>query len=56
MNFDDLIHMRILEREIEVLQGRFKETGTGNIRTAVDILQRRVDEIEDNISKMIARK
>lgn len=56
MNFDDLIHMRILEREIGILEDRFQDTDTGNLRTAVNVLQSRVNEIESNISEMIARK
>ena len=56
MNFDELIHMRILEREVAILQGRFKDTDTGNIRTAVSVLQNRIQEIETGISQMLARK
>jgi|TARA_R110000782_G_scaffold106462_3_gene194729 hypothetical protein len=53
MNFDDLIHMRILETEIGILESRYEEHDTGHIRTAVNVLQRRVEEIETNIRKKI---
>ena len=49
MNFDDLIHMRILETEIGILESRYEEHDTGHIRTAVNVLQRRVEEIEKKI-------
>ena len=49
MNFDDLIHMRIFETEIGILESRYEEHVTGHIRTAVNVLQRRVEEIETKI-------
>ena len=49
MNYDDLIHMRILEREIAILESRFEQHDTGHIRTAVSVLQHRVNEIETDI-------
>ena len=49
MNYDDLIHMRILEREIAILESRFEQHDTGHIRTAVSVLQHRVNEIETYI-------
>tara|TARA_R110000796_G_scaffold6917_1_gene24117 strand:- start:697 stop:858 length:162 start_codon:yes stop_codon:yes gene_type:complete len=53
MNYDDLIHMRILEREIGIIKDRYTNQGTGNLRTAVSVLERRVEEIENNIREKI---
>ena len=49
MNFDDLIHMRILEREIAIIKGRYKDADTGHLRTAVSVLENRVEELSDQI-------
>jgi hypothetical protein len=56
MSFDELIHMRILEREVAILEDRFQDADTGNLRTAVNVLNNRIQEIEDSISEMLARK
>jgi|TARA_B110000495_G_C23023205_1_gene607403 hypothetical protein len=53
MNYDDLIHMRILEREIGIIKDRYTDFDTGNLRTAVSVLERRVEEIENNIREKI---
>ena len=52
-DYDDLIHMRILEREIDIIKGRYTDFDTGNLRTAVSVLERRVEEIENNIREKI---
>lgn len=52
---DDVVHMRILEREIGILKDRFEEHDTGHIRTAASVLQDRVYEIENNIRKRLER-
>ena len=50
---DDMKHMRVLEEEIKILKSRFEEHGTGNLRTAVNVLERRVTEIEDYIKEAL---
>jgi len=52
-DYDDLIHMRILEREIGIIKDRYTDQDTGNLRTAVSVLERRVEEIENNIREKI---
>jgi|TARA_R110002124_G_scaffold265163_1_gene431859 hypothetical protein len=52
-DYDDLIHMRILEREIDIIKGRYTDFDTGNLRTAVSVLERRVDELENNIREKL---
>jgi hypothetical protein len=47
---DDLDRIRFLTEEIEVLRSRFKpESGMGNINTTIDVLERRVEELTQNI-------
>ena len=53
MNYDDVIHIRILEREIAIIKDRYTASGTGNLRTAVSVLERRVNEIETSIREKI---
>ena len=39
----------MLMEEIAVLESRFKDHDTGNLRTAVDVLKNRVLELKDKI-------
>ena len=39
----------VLMDEIAVLRSRFKEHDTGNIRTAVSVLEDRVQELRDRV-------
>tara|TARA_R100000544_G_scaffold35649_1_gene23144 strand:- start:410 stop:550 length:141 start_codon:yes stop_codon:yes gene_type:complete len=43
----NLVWAEILKKEISVLEERIKERGTGHIRTAIDVLKRRVEELEN---------
>jgi len=38
-------HIKALLAEIEVLKSRFEDTDTGHIRTAVNVLEERIQEI-----------
>ena len=40
----------ILLEEISVLRSRFKESDTGNLRTAVSVLENRVQELRDRVN------
>jgi hypothetical protein len=53
MIYDDLTHMRVLEREIAFLKNKYTDHDTGNLRTAVSVLEHRVKEIENNIREKI---
>lgn len=53
---DYVTHLRALEDEVGILKGRFRETDTGNLKTAVCVLENRIFEIEDEIRAMLARK
>ena len=47
---DDLDRVRILTEEIGVLRSRFEpNSGMGNINTTIDVLERRVEELTQNI-------
>ena len=50
---DVYIHMKILEREVGILRSRFKDTDTGNIRTAVSVLMRRIEELENQLVETV---
>ena len=39
--------MQILEQEIEVLRGRIEEQDTGHIITAINVIQNRVKELQN---------
>ena len=39
----------VLMDEIAVLRSRFKEHDTGNIRTAVSVLENRIQELRDRV-------
>ena len=50
MNIEDIFdHRAVLLSEITLLKSRFRPEDTGNIRTAVSVLERRVDEINDSL-------
>jgi|TARA_B110000977_G_C10802685_1_gene386932 hypothetical protein len=53
MIYDDLTHMRVLEREIDIIKNKYTDHDTGNLRTAVSVLECRVKEIENNIREKI---
>jgi hypothetical protein len=48
-NFDDHIHMKILEQEAEIIRSRFKDTDTGRLRTAVSVLEERIEELKNGL-------
>lgn len=41
--------MVVLVEEIGILKSRFQEHDTGHLRTAVSVLEKRVQEIKENI-------
>ena len=49
MHIDCLTRLKVLMEEIQILKKRLQEHDTGNINTAISVLQNRVDEIEINI-------
>ena len=51
--YDDLVHMRILEKEIAVLKGKTQEHDTGHIFTAINVLENRIQEIERRIQERL---
>jgi hypothetical protein len=51
-----LYHMRFLELEVEILESRFREHDTGNLRTAVSVLKTRIKEIENIIRQRVESK
>ena len=53
---DIVSHLRFLEREIEIIKSRFEYQETGRLRTAVNVLEERVKEIETQIRETLARK
>ncbi len=52
-NYDDLIHMRILEREVAILKDKTKQHDTGHIFTAINVLESRIKEIELDIRERL---
>jgi len=42
-------HIKALIAEIEVLKSRFEPTDTGHLRTAVSVLEERIDEILNSL-------
>jgi len=48
--------MRFLELEVEILESRFREHDTGNLRTAVSVLKTRIKEIENIIRQRVESK
>ena len=51
--YDDLIHMRILEREVDILKNKTQQNDTGHIFTAISVLENRIKEIELNIRERL---
>tara|TARA_Y100000361_G_C11111296_1_gene317720 strand:+ start:39 stop:179 length:141 start_codon:yes stop_codon:yes gene_type:complete len=41
--------MKVLMEEVQILRGRLQQHDTGNIATAINVLEVRVNEIENNI-------
>lgn len=41
------VHIEHLRYEIEVLRSMVKEHGTGHIKTAIEVLKNRIEELED---------
>ena len=39
--------VRILEMEIDVLKSRIQTSGTGHIRTTIGVLERRIEELQN---------
>tara|TARA_B100000424_G_scaffold269065_1_gene265190 strand:- start:183 stop:407 length:225 start_codon:yes stop_codon:yes gene_type:complete len=52
-DYDIYIHMKILEAEVGVLRSRFRQHDTGNIRTAVSVLSRRIEELENKLTEKV---
>ena len=48
-NFDDHIHMKILEQEVEIIRSRFKDTDTGRLKTTVSVLEERIEELKNGL-------
>lgn len=42
---DSKEHIKALLAEVEVLKSRFEPTDTGHLRTAVSVLEERIEEI-----------
>ena len=49
MHIDCLTRMKVLMEEVQILRGRLQQHDTGNIATAINVLEVRVNEIENNI-------
>jgi len=49
MHIDFLIRLKVLMEEVQILRGRLQEHDTGNIATAINVLEVRIDEIENAI-------
>jgi len=43
--YDRVAHVEALKDEIEVLQSRLQEHDTGNLKTAISVLENRVKEL-----------
>jgi polyhydroxyalkanoate synthesis regulator phasin len=48
-DFDKHIRMKILEQEAEIIRSRFKETDTGRLKTAVSVLEKRIEELKNGL-------
>ena len=42
-------YLTFLQNEIEVLKSRFEQEDTGHIRTAVGVLEGRLEEVKDEL-------
>lgn len=40
-----VIHMQVLRREVDILKSRLEPTDTGHIRTAISVLEDRLNEV-----------
>ena len=47
MSSADMLQNNVLKKEIEVLKSRLMPHDTGHLHTAINVLERRVKEIED---------
>lgn len=52
-DYDIYIHKKILEAEVGVLRSRFRQHDTGNIRTAVSVLLKRIEELENKLTEKV---
>jgi hypothetical protein len=43
----NLVWVEILKKEISVLEERIEERATGHIHTAINVLKKRVEELEN---------
>lgn len=43
--FDRVAHVQALKDEIEILKSRLQEHDTGNLKTAISVLENRVKEL-----------
>ena len=46
---DKIQHMNFLMEEISIQKNRIRETDTGNIHTTVNVLQKRVEEVQKEL-------
>ena len=49
-------HMFALLKEIDIIKQRFEPTDTGHLRGAVRVLEHRVDELRQELSRNDARQ
>lgn len=54
MNVSVLTYRDVLMNEIELLKSRFEETDTGHLKTAVSVLEQRVEELKEVIESKLA--
>jgi|TARA_R110002020_G_scaffold290864_2_gene506262 lipopolysaccharide biosynthesis glycosyltransferase len=47
-----LNHMNFLFREIKILEDRFEEHDTGHLHTTVDVLKKRINEIQSEMVQL----
>ena len=47
-----LNHMNFLFREIKILEDRFEEHDTGHLHTTVDVLKKRINEIQNEMVQL----
>ena len=49
MHIDEVTRLIVLMEEIHILRSRLKQHDTGNINTAIHVIEVRIDEIENAI-------
>ena len=49
MYIDEVTRLKVLMEEIQILRSRLKQHDTGNINTAIHVIEVRIDEIENAI-------